>query len=139
VLTLTITTLLWARWNSLVALTMFSAVVLSGVGFYDDYTKIVRGDSRGTKSHVKLSVTVALALFMGLYLWRTQSKLISEIMVPFYKYPVLTDAAAVGLLLAMLTIVGSSNAVNLTDGLDGLAIGCTLIVSLVLLVFTYVA
>jgi phospho-N-acetylmuramoyl-pentapeptide-transferase len=60
-------------------------------------------------------------------------------MVPFYKYPVMTGAGVVGLALTMLTIVGSSNAVNLTDGLDGLAIGCTLIVSFVFLVLTYLA
>jgi phospho-N-acetylmuramoyl-pentapeptide-transferase len=67
------------------------------------------------------------------------SKLITEIMVPFYKYPVASGAGVIGLLLTMLTIVGSSNAVNLTDGLDGLAIGCTLIVSFVFLVLTYLA
>jgi phospho-N-acetylmuramoyl-pentapeptide-transferase len=60
-------------------------------------------------------------------------------MVPFYKYPVASGAGVIGLLLTMLTIVGSSNAVNLTDGLDGLAIGCTLIVSFVFLVLTYLA
>jgi phospho-N-acetylmuramoyl-pentapeptide-transferase len=62
-------------------------------------------------------------------------------MVPFYKHPVLTGAAgaALGLPLVVLTIVGSSNAVNLTDGLDGLAIGCTLIVTFVFLVLTYLA
>jgi phospho-N-acetylmuramoyl-pentapeptide-transferase len=60
-------------------------------------------------------------------------------MVPFYKYPVATGAGAFGLVLTMLTIMGSSNAVNLTDGLDGLAIGCTLIVSFVFVVLTYLA
>jgi phospho-N-acetylmuramoyl-pentapeptide-transferase len=60
-------------------------------------------------------------------------------MVPFYKYPVMTGAGVVGLGLTILTIVGSSNAVNLTDGLDGLATGCTLIVSFVFLVLTYLA
>jgi phospho-N-acetylmuramoyl-pentapeptide-transferase len=60
-------------------------------------------------------------------------------MVPFYKYPVLTGAGVVGLIITGLAIVGSSNAVNLTDGLDGLAIGCTLITAFVFLVFTYVA
>jgi phospho-N-acetylmuramoyl-pentapeptide-transferase len=60
-------------------------------------------------------------------------------MVPFYKYPVATGAAWLGILVVVLAIVGASNAVNLTDGLDGLAIGCTLIVSFVFLVFTYVA
>jgi phospho-N-acetylmuramoyl-pentapeptide-transferase len=82
-----------------------------------------------------------LALFIGLYLWHVPStrKLITEIVVPFYKYPVLTGAGLVGLGLTVLTIVGSSNAVNLTDGLDGLAIGCTLIVSFVFVILTYLA
>ena len=60
-------------------------------------------------------------------------------MVPFYKWPVATGAGLAGLLLTLLAIVGSSNAVNLTDGMDGLAIGCTLIVSFVFVVLTYVA
>ena len=60
-------------------------------------------------------------------------------MVPFYKFPVATGAGVLGLILTTLTIVGSSNAVNLTDGLDGLAVGCTVIVSFVFLVLTYLA
>jgi len=90
---------------------------------------------------VKLWVQFALALFIGTYLWilpETQ-KLITEVMVPFVKHPVLTSAGPAGLALTVLTIMGSSNAVNLTDGLDGLAIGCTLIVAAVFLVFTYIA
>jgi phospho-N-acetylmuramoyl-pentapeptide-transferase len=85
----------------------------------------------------------ALALFAALYLWRlpATTTLISEVMVPFYKHPVLTGGAgaALGIILTGCTIVGASNAVNLTDGLDGLAIGCTVIVSFVFLVLTYVA
>jgi phospho-N-acetylmuramoyl-pentapeptide-transferase len=90
-----------------------------------------------------------LALFIGLYLWTLPLKSISwngstlnvvtDLMVPFYKFPILTGSVGLGLLLTVLTIVGSSNAVNLTDGLDGLAIGCTVIVSFVFLVFTYIA
>jgi phospho-N-acetylmuramoyl-pentapeptide-transferase len=60
-------------------------------------------------------------------------------MVPFYKHPIVSGAGLAGLVVTVLTIVGSSNAVNLTDGLDGLAIGCTLIVSFVFVVLTYVA
>ena len=139
VLTLNLTTLLWAQWNALVQLTLLSVVVLTGLGFYDDYAKISKQSSRGARSCVKLGVQAALALFIGMYLWHVPStrNLITEIMVPFYKYPVLTGAGMVGLGLTMLTIVGSSNAVNLTDGLDGLAIGCTLIVSFVFVVLTY--
>ena len=141
VLALNLTTLLWAQWNTLIQLALLSVVVLTGLGFYDDYAKIIQQSSRGTRSQVKLWVQVVLALFIGLYLWRvpSTSKLISDIMVPFYKYPVVTGAGFIGLILTILTIVGSSNAVNLTDGLDGLAIGCTLIVSFVFLVLTYLS
>jgi phospho-N-acetylmuramoyl-pentapeptide-transferase len=138
---LNLTTLLWARWNTLVQLTLLSVVVLFGLGFYDDYAKIVQQASGGAKSRVKLWVQSVLALFIGLYLWHlpSTSKLITEIMVPFYKHPVATGAGLTGLVLTVLTIVGSSNAVNLTDGLDGLAIGCTVIVAFVLMVWTYLA
>jgi phospho-N-acetylmuramoyl-pentapeptide-transferase len=141
VLTLNFTTLLWTQWNPLVELTLLSVVVLTGLGFYDDYAKIVQQSSGGAKSRVKLWVQAALALFIGLYLWvvPATSNLITEIMVPFCKHPVATGAGLIGLALTMLTIVGSSNAVNLTDGLDGLAIGCTLIVAFVFLVLTYLA
>jgi phospho-N-acetylmuramoyl-pentapeptide-transferase len=139
--TLSVTTLLWAQWNTFIELTLLSVVVLTGLGFYDDYTKILQQSGGGARSQVKMAVQVVLALFVGFYLWRVPatSKLITEIMVPFYKYPVASGAGVIGLLLTMLTIVGSSNAVNLTDGLDGLAIGCTLIVSFVFLVLTYLA
>jgi len=141
VLALNVTTLLWAQWNTLVQLTLLSVVVLTGLGFYDDYAKIIQQSGGGTRSHVKLWVQAILALFIGLYLWRmpSTSKLITEVMVPFFKYPVASGAGLIGLALTVLTIVGSSNAVNLTDGLDGLAIGCTLIVSVVFLVLTYLA
>jgi phospho-N-acetylmuramoyl-pentapeptide-transferase len=141
IVALNLTTLLWAQWNTLVQLTLLSVVVLAGLGFYDDFAKITRQSSRGTRSLVKLSVQTALALFIGLYLWQLPStrQLITEIMVPFYKFPVLTEVGLAGLVLAALTIVGSSNAVNLTDGLDGLAIGCTIIVSFVFLVLTYLS
>jgi phospho-N-acetylmuramoyl-pentapeptide-transferase len=141
VVALNLTTLLWAQWNTLVQLTLLSVVVLTGLGFYDDFAKITKQSSGGTRSFVKLSVQAALALFIGLYLWHLPStrELMTEVMVPFYKHPVLSNAGLVGLALALLTIVGSSNAVNLTDGLDGLAIGCTIIVSFVFLVLTYLA
>jgi phospho-N-acetylmuramoyl-pentapeptide-transferase len=141
ILALNATTLLWAQWNPLIELTLLSVVVLTGLGFYDDYAKIIEQNGGGAKSRVKLLVQGALALFIGLYLWRVPStrKLVTDIMVPFYKYPVATSAGVAGLVLTMLTIVGSSNAVNLTDGLDGLAIGCTLIVSFVFVVLTYLA
>ena len=137
------TALLWAQWNTLVQVTLLSVIVLTGLGFFDDWAKITQQSSRGAASQVKLWVQAGLALFIAIYLARLpQTKnLISEVMVPFVKYPVVSGALGlgVGLGLTVLTIVGSSNAVNLTDGLDGLAIGCTLIVSFVFLILTYVS
>ncbi len=133
-------------------------IVLTGLGFYDDYAKITEQSGGGTKPQVKLWVQIALAVFVAIYLWQMpalselripesktviKSNLVTTLMVPFYKYPIHLGAMigipVIGILLTVLTIVGSSNAVNLTDGLDGLAIGCTLIVSFVFLVLTYLA
>ena len=135
-------TLFWAQLdNKLVLLTLLSVVVLAGLGFYDDYAKIMQQSGGGTPPRVKLWAQVAVSLFIGVYLWETPStsKLVTEITVPFYKYPVAKHAAWLGILIVVLAIVGTSNAVNLTDGLDGLAIGCALIVAFVFLVFTYLA
>ena len=87
------------------------------------------------------SNTVTLAAGIGLYLWQdtATAKLVTDIMVPFHKHPVAVGVPLLGLGLTIVAIVGSSNAVNLTDGMDGLAIGCTLIVSVVFLVTTYLA
>ena len=153
ILALNFTTLFWAQWNTLIELTLLSVLVLTGLGFYDDYAKITRQTAEGTKPQAKLWVQIILAAFVAVYLWQLpeQSRLflpdskkilvnnlVTTLMVPFYKYPVAVGAG-LGLLLTTLAIVGSSNAVNLTDGLDGLAIGCTLIVSFVFLVLTYLA
>ncbi|HEV2207984.1 MAG TPA: phospho-N-acetylmuramoyl-pentapeptide-transferase [Verrucomicrobiae bacterium] len=154
VLALNFTTLLWAQWNPLIELTLLAVVVLTGLGFYDDYAKITQQTGGGTKPQVKLWVQLGLAVFVAVYLWKNPflhselrfaeskavltSNLISTLMVPFYKHPLAIGAAA-GIALTTLTLVGSSNAVNLTDGLDGLAIGCTLIVSFVFVILTYLA
>jgi phospho-N-acetylmuramoyl-pentapeptide-transferase len=153
VLALVFSTMLWAQWNAQVELTLLSVLVLAGLGFYDDYAKIVQQSGGGTPPRVKLITQFSLAAFVGVYLWKLpavselhllgsksviHSNLVTDLMLPFYKYPV-SVGVAVGVLVVMLAIVGSSNAVNLTDGLDGLAIGCTLIVGFVFLFFTYFA
>ena len=153
VLSLVLSTMLWAQWNAQVELTMLSVLVLAGLGFYDDYAKILKQSGGGTPPRVKLITQFALAVFVGIYLWNLPAKselhllgvkavwhsnLVSTLMLPFYKYPLHIGAVA-GVIIVALAIVGSSNAVNLTDGLDGLATGCTLIVGFVFLFFTYLA
>ncbi|MGA2029347.1 MAG: phospho-N-acetylmuramoyl-pentapeptide-transferase [Verrucomicrobiota bacterium] len=135
-------TILWTQLdNKLILLTLLSVLVLAGLGFYDDYAKIVQQASGGTPPRVKLLAQIAVSAFIGVYLWLTPSttKLVSDIMMPFCKYPVATNVAWIGILIVVFAIMGTSNAVNLTDGLDGLAIGCSLIVAFVFLVFTYLA
>jgi phospho-N-acetylmuramoyl-pentapeptide-transferase len=153
VLALLLSTMLWAQWNAQVELTMLSVLVLFTLGFYDDCAKILKQSGGGTPPRVKLITQFGLAAFVGIYLWNLparselhllgvknvwHSNLVSTLMLPFFKYPIHVGAIA-GVVIVVLAIVGSSNAVNLTDGLDGLAIGCTLIVGFVFLVFTYVA
>ena len=142
VLTLDITALLWARWNEFLALTLMSVVVLAALGFYDDWVKLTKQDKAGVHSKVKLIVQIGLGLFIALYLWNHQSMsdLVRKLMMPFYPEAVdFAGAGIVGLLITVAAIVGSSNAANLTDGLDGLAIGCTLIVAFVFIILTYIA
>ena len=144
VLSLDVTALLWAKWNEFLALSLMSVVVLAALGFYDDWVKLTKQDKAGIHSKVKLGVQLALGLFISMYLWNhpdpVKSDLIGELVVPFYSGGIVfAGVGLVGLLITTAAIVGSSNAVNLTDGLDGLAIGCTLIVTFVFIIFTYIA
>lgn len=141
VLVIEVTVLLWTQVNHLVALALLPLFGLALLGFFDDYTKVTRQTSDGVRAKVKLGFQAALGLFIALYLWSLPATraLITDIRVPFLKHPVLTGATLLGVLITVLTIMGSSNAVNLTDGLDGLAVGCTLIVSAVFVILTYVA
>lgn len=138
-----IAAILWAQPNVLVLLTLLSVLVFAGLGFYDDYAKITQQSNRGAKAWVKLVVQFGLAGFIAVYLWRNPAthSLVADVLIPFSKHPVATGVIglSIGMLLTVFTIVGSSNAVNFTDGLDGLAIGCTLIVGVVFLILTYVA
>src|ERR1700704_3271481 len=119
IVVLNFTTLFWAAWNPLIELTLLSVLVLTGLGFYDDYAKITQQSGGGTKPQVKLWVQVILAMFVAFYLWNLPmrselrfpesktpviSNLVSTLMIPFYKHPVAIGAIA-GILLTALTIV----------------------------------
>lgn len=142
VLVLDLSAFLWARWNTSLQLTLLSVLVLAGLGFYDDYAKIAKQSQQaGATERLKLIVQFALAGFIAAYLyWNEETRvLVSDVTVPFMKEPVLVGFPLIGMAVTVAAIVGSSNAVNLTDGLDGLAIGCTVIASAVLLVFAYIS
>ncbi len=149
-------TLLWSDLsNPLVWVVMGSTLGFGAVGFADDYIKVVHRRNLGLTSRAKIGwqILVSTAVAVALVALQTQGSYSTELMVPFIKYirPGLIIHALAGLphlaLLAflpfvgftILVIVGSSNAVNLTDGLDGLAIGCTIIAAAALTVLTYVS
>ncbi len=145
VLTLDLSVLLWARWNPLVILALVVLLVFAGLGFYDDWKKVSKQNADGVSSGFKLLVQFGVAMAVVAYLWRlpSGSALVTEVNFPFVaaKSAVWTGGLALvgALVLSVLTIVGSSNAVNLTDGMDGLAIGCTILCTSVFLVLSYVS
>jgi len=134
--------LLWARpTNHLVLLSLVTLVWLGAVGFLDDYAKVCAQKSAGMRAKTKFLYQIGLGLFVGGYLLLDpqHSDMARRLMVPFVKQPLIADMGWWTLLLIVVVIVGSSNAVNLTDGLDGLATGCTLTVALTYAVMAFVA
>jgi phospho-N-acetylmuramoyl-pentapeptide-transferase len=133
-----ISALLWAEPDNLYIWLVLLVTVLYGViGFADDYLKLVRKSSKGLRVWSKLSTQTAIALFAGIVLYYHPG-FSTRLAFPFVK-TFLPDIGAGYILLVILVVVGASNAVNLTDGLDGLAIGPVIIAFLTYLAFTYLA
>jgi phospho-N-acetylmuramoyl-pentapeptide-transferase len=134
--------ILWAAPNIWVIVALFVYTALTAVGFRDDYLKVVRKNRNGISSGAKIfwqSVTTALALF-ALLMHPASSEKIRELWVPFVKHPLIASMPIAALaVFVYLWIVGFSNAINLTDGLDGLAIGCTITVALTYGIMAYAA
>src|SRR5271154_5010207 len=140
--------------NPFVLLALFSVLSFGAIGFADDYAKIMKRQNLGLTGRTKLFLQFLTAFFAGviLLLLRARGVYSTALIMPFFKRihpdlvitPLLTNpylwsiAYLPFLLFLTLVIVGSSNAVNLTDGLDGLAIGCVVVASSVRTFFTYV-
>jgi phospho-N-acetylmuramoyl-pentapeptide-transferase len=133
---------LWARPdNRFVWLVLFSMVYLGALGFIDDYLKVTKKNTDGVPGRVKLVAQILLAgvvatVFLTSPLLQVQAR---SLYLPFFKIPVITNMGWITLIFFAVVIVGSSNAVNLTDGLDGLAIGCTVTVALAYTFLSYAA
>jgi phospho-N-acetylmuramoyl-pentapeptide-transferase len=136
-----ITTLLWGDLrNHYVWVVLLSTLGFGVIGWVDDYRKVVHRNPKGLSAKAKMGWQSVVALVVGIYLWKTASlPANTELIVPFLKYFVFPLPAFLFIALTYLVIVGSSNAVNLTDGLDGLAIMPTVMVSGALAIFAYVA
>ncbi len=150
-------TLLWADLsNPFVWLVMFSAAAYGAIGFADDYIKVVHRRNLGLTARAKLlyQFLAAAGIAVALVLMDLRGSYSTRLVVPFIKYfrprlaipAILAHLPHFGVLaflpfivFVMLVIVLTSNAVNLTDGLDGLAIGCTIIAAGALTMLTYVS
>ena len=136
-----ITPLLWADlsndyvWVALVTLLGFGVI-----GWVDDWRKVVEKNSRGLPSRWKYFWQSVIGLAVAFYLWQSASlPAHTELIIPFLKQATLTLSAVAFIALTYFVVVGASNAVNLTDGLDGLAILPTVMVASALAIFAYVA
>ncbi len=133
---LLISSLLWCRLdNDYVILVLGGMVWMGFIGFIDDYIKIKNQSAKGLRAITKLLGQVVLALIVGGFVIHS-SAIGPDLYIPFMKNAV-CSLGIFYMLFALLVIVGTSNAVNLTDGLDGLAIGCMLFVSLTYAVMAY--
>jgi phospho-N-acetylmuramoyl-pentapeptide-transferase len=136
-------TLLWADlWNRNVWILLFSTLAFGAIGFADDYLKVVKKQNQGLTARLKLRGQVLVGLVLGSALYALsdiEPELYSTRLVfPFFKN-LRPDISAFYILFAVLVVVCASNAVNLTDGLDGLAIGSTLIAAAAFTVLAYVS
>jgi phospho-N-acetylmuramoyl-pentapeptide-transferase len=154
VVSIILPTLLWANLRTrYVWVAVLSTLGYAAVGFSDDYIKIVRKRSLGLTAREKIGFQILISLSVGIFLLYLMNihQYQTKLNVPFFKGfapDLLIDrlfstrlwfiAYVPFLIFISIVIVGASNAVNLTDGLDGLAIGCTLIASAALTALTYI-
>jgi len=138
IFSITVSTLLWNDLtNHYIWIVLLVAVGNGAIGFFDDYLMQVKKRSKGLSVRMKFLLQIALALLTGCLVYMTPD-FSTQVTIPFFKN--LSPDLGVGyILFAGFVIVGTSNAVNLTDGLDGLAAGPVLIAAVTYIVFAYVA
>jgi len=137
-----ISVFLWAQPNVYVLTAMMVYAGLTFIGFLDDYLKIKKKKSGGLPGKFKLlgQLLITIAAVAILLSSPTSKDLMRELWVPFRSTPILSVMpVAVMLVFLFFVLAGSSNAINITDGVDGLAIGCTITVALVYGIMAYAA
>ncbi|MDR0708292.1 MAG: phospho-N-acetylmuramoyl-pentapeptide-transferase, partial [Treponema sp.] len=115
-----------------------SFAALGFIGFLDDYLKVTKHNSDGLSARGKLAGQFAIAIAVTLILYFSRNEETTLLYLPFFKNPV-CDLGALWIPFAVLLIVGESNAVNLTDGLDGLAAGLLLLMFIALALLSYLS
>jgi phospho-N-acetylmuramoyl-pentapeptide-transferase len=131
--------LLWQDFkNAKVWLTGGALVALGCIGFIDDFLKVRHHNSAGLPAWAKLAGQFTVAIGVVLFLYFSEEEGITVLYIPFFKNPVV-DLGVLWIPFGILLIVGESNAVNFTDGLDGLAAGLLILVFITLGILTYLS
>ena len=132
--------IIWGDWkNPFLWIVIVTALLFSLIGFIDDYLKIKKQNSDGLSRRQKIALQSISTILICIWLLSLNSKTIgAELLVPFFKDLVIPLNAFGFLIVGWFAIVGGSNSVNLTDGLDGLAIMPVIIISAALAVFAYI-
>ncbi len=132
--------IIWGDWkNPFLWIVIVTALLFSSIGFIDDYLKIKKQNSDGLSRKQKIALQSISTILICIWLLSLNSKTIgAELLVPFFKDLVIPLNAFGFLIVGWFAIVGGSNSVNLTDGLDGLAIMPVIIISAALAVFAYI-
>jgi phospho-N-acetylmuramoyl-pentapeptide-transferase len=144
VFSITVSSLLWGvPGNPLLLVFLVTLLALTAVGFLDDYSKVKHRKQGGVSGRVKMFFQFLIAFCALGYLFHIPqtAELMRGFMVPFLKEPVLvgTAGAVVTFCVGTIAVVGSSNGVNLTDGKDGLAVGCIITCATTYAVFAYLS
>ncbi|MBN1864259.1 MAG: phospho-N-acetylmuramoyl-pentapeptide-transferase [Victivallales bacterium] len=142
ILSIVVAAMLWGNpGNPILLVFLGTLLALGGLGFLDDYSKVVLRRRDGISARLKIAFQCAIALCAVTFVFSipTGEPYMWTVMVPFLKDPVLTGAvgASVALALGILAVIGASNAVNITDGKDGLAVGCMIFAALAYAAFAY--
>lgn len=139
-LSISVSTLLWGDLeNKYVWLTLLVTLAYGAIGWVDDYRKVVEKNSRGLPARWKYFWQSIFAIIAATYMYTSApSAAETQLIIPFFK-EIVIDMGIFFIVLSYFVIVGSSNAVNLTDGLDGLAIMPTVMVGAALGVLAYLA
>ena len=135
-----ISMIIWGDWaNPFLWIVIVTALLFSSIGFVDDYLKIKKQNSDGLSRRQKIAAQSISTIIICIWLLSLNSKTIgAELLVPFFKDLVIPLNAFGFLIIGWFAIVGGSNSVNLTDGLDGLAIMPVILISGALAVFAYI-
>jgi phospho-N-acetylmuramoyl-pentapeptide-transferase len=141
-----VSTLLWAKLDGYAGGALALLLALAAIGMRDDWIKLTHSDRHGLSASRKFLliglVALATAIALHGYAWNGGQRELMQLPLPFSRNTMIDLAVGLGIgyaLFATLVIISAANAVNLTDGMDGLAIGCVTIVAITLGLYSYIA